>query len=153
MRPNRVWGHGRLRAIVAAVASMISPGLAMRLVFFVLLFSSSAVADPALECGDASSQVEIGTCVGDMEKSVGLALETSFSIAMQAAKELDEVTQRVVAQPALEASQDAWLGYRDAQCDAVGASFGGGSGTGIAITSCRVELGRARVDELLRLAN
>ncbi|CAD0186204.1 hypothetical protein RUESEDTHA_03109 [Ruegeria sp. THAF57] len=125
----------------------------MRFAIFVLLLSSSAAADPALECGDASSQVEIGTCVGDMEQRVELALETSYAIAMQSAKELDDVTQRVVVQPALEASQDAWIRYRDAQCEAVGASYGGGSGTGIGITSCRVELGRARVDELLRLAN
>ncbi len=125
----------------------------MRYVLITLLFSSAALADPTLECADASSQVEIGACVGEMEDRVNLALEASYSFAMQAAKELDDVTERVVAQPALEASQNAWIGYRDAQCEAIGASYGGGSGTGIAITACRVDLGRARVDELLRFAN
>ncbi|MEX0327437.1 MAG: lysozyme inhibitor LprI family protein [Ruegeria sp.] len=110
-------------------------------------------ADPTLECPDAGSQVEIGACVSDMENRVNTAVETAYSLAQNAAAELDDVTGRVVAQPALEASQVAWTAYRDAQCEAVGASFGGGSGTGIGITACRVELGRARVDELLSLAN
>ncbi|CUK19307.1 hypothetical protein RUE5091_04371 [Ruegeria denitrificans] len=125
----------------------------MRYTLIALLFSSAALADPTLECADANSQVEIGACVGEMEERVNLALEASYGFAVQAAKELDEVTGRVVAQPALESAQSAWEGYRDAQCEAVGASYGGGSGTGIAITACRVDLGRARVDELLRFAN
>ncbi|WP_170383836.1 lysozyme inhibitor LprI family protein [Ruegeria atlantica] len=125
----------------------------MRYLLLILLFSPAALADPSLECSDASSQVEIGECVGEMENRVNQAVEASFRIAQQAATELDEVTGRVVAQPALEAAQKVWVIYRDTQCEAVGASYGGGSGTGIAITSCRVELGRARVEELLAFAN
>ncbi|GAA6161787.1 hypothetical protein NBRC116589_39610 [Ruegeria sp. HU-ET01832] len=125
----------------------------MRFAFLILFLSSAASADPALECLDAGSQVEIGACVGAMEDRVNQAIDASYDIAMQSAKELDDVTGRVVAVPALDSAQTAWLAYRDAQCEAVGASFGGGSGTGIGITACRVELGRARVDELLRYAN
>lgn len=123
----------------------------MRWVLILLPFA--ALADPTLECTDAGSQVEIGSCVSDMEARVNAAIESSYSFAMASAKELDEVTGRVVAQPALERAQSAWVAFRDAQCEAVGASYGGGSGTGIAITSCRINLGRARVDELLRYAN
>ncbi|NVO57697.1 DUF1311 domain-containing protein [Rhodobacteraceae bacterium B1Z28] len=125
----------------------------MRRAVLILLFPAAALADPALECSGASSQVEIGSCVAQMEERVNAALEESFGFAMQTAAELDGVTGRTEAQPALEAAQTAWVGYRDAQCAAVGASFGGGSGTGIAITSCRVNLGRTRVDELLRFAD
>ena len=106
-----------------------------------------------MECIDAGSQVEIGSCVSNMELRVNTAIDSSYSLALGSAQELDEVTGRVVAVPSLEASQNAWVAYRDAQCEAVGASFGGGSGTGITITACRVDLGRARVDELLRYAN
>lgn len=125
----------------------------MRFVFVALLFPTVAIADPTLECSSASSQVEIGSCVAEMENRVNVALEISYELAAEAARELDEVTGRVEAQPALETAQTAWARYRDAHCNALGASFGGGSGTGIAITSCRVILGRARIDELLRLAN
>ncbi|WP_170329568.1 lysozyme inhibitor LprI family protein [Ruegeria arenilitoris] len=125
----------------------------MRHALLLLLLPSAALADPTLECTNAGSQVEIGSCVSAMEDRVALALEESYGFALQAAAELDDVTGRNVAQPALEAAQSAWESYRDAQCEAIGASYGGGSGTGIAITSCRVDLGRARVDELLRFAD
>ncbi len=125
----------------------------MRWALAFFMFPCAVLADPTLECTDAGSQVEIGSCVSDMEVRVDAAVASSYAFAAEAAQELDEVTGRVVAVPALEASQNAWMAYRDAQCEAVGASFGGGSGTGIAITACRVDLGRARVDELLRYAN
>ncbi|WP_420585899.1 lysozyme inhibitor LprI family protein [Ruegeria sp.] len=125
----------------------------MRCAVILCLVPMSAIADPTLECADAHSQVEIGACVSDMEERVNMALDAAYGFAVESAKELDEVTGRLVAQPALETAQNAWVAYRDAQCEAVGASYGGGSGTGIGITACRVQLGRARVDELLRYAN
>ena len=125
----------------------------MRYVAVICLVPVAALADPSLECMDAASQVEIGACVAQAEDRVNSAVQVAYGFASDAAKELDEVTGRRVAQLALEASQHAWDAYRDAQCEAVGASFGGGSGTGIGITACRVELGRVRVNELLRIAN
>lgn len=125
----------------------------MRWLIILTAVPFSALADPTLECPDASSQVEIGDCVSEAEKNVRAAVEVAYGIAVQTAQELDEVTGRPAALPALEAAQAAWITYRDMQCEAVGASYGGGSGTGIGITSCRVELGRARVEELLNLAN
>jgi uncharacterized protein YecT (DUF1311 family) len=114
-----------------------------------VLVAGAALADPASECGvDLGSQVEIGDCVAATEKRVEANLATMLGFATDAAKELDGLTGRAVSLPALEASQAAWSAYRDAQCDYVGATFGGGSGTGIAISSCRIELGRARVAEL-----
>ena len=118
-----------------------------------LLAAFPAAADPALECNTGTaSQVEIGECVAEAEARVDAAVEAALGFAMAAATDLDEITGREVAVPALEASQAAWAAYRDAQCEFVGASFGGGSGTGIAIRACRVELGRVRAAELLRYA-
>ena len=65
---------------------------------------------------------------------------------MRSAKELDDVTGRTVALPALEKAQAAWSAYRDTHCDYVGATFGGGSGTGIGINSCKIELARSRAE-------
>jgi uncharacterized protein YecT (DUF1311 family) len=116
-----------------------------------LLAPSLAAADPALECNTgASSQVEIADCVAETEARVDAAVEAAYGFAMTSATDLDEVTGREVAVPALEAAQAAWTAFRDAQCEFAGATFGGGSGTGIAIRSCRVDLGRARVTELFR---
>ncbi|UUV05702.1 lysozyme inhibitor LprI family protein [Ruegeria sp. YS9] len=125
----------------------------MRWVWAVFLLPVPGLADPALECSGAGSQVEIGACVGQAETNVAAAMTEALGFAADAARDLDDVTGRALALPALEASQEAWKAYRDAQCEAVGASYGGGSGTGIAVSSCRVELGRARVAELLRFVN
>ncbi len=114
-----------------------------------LLAPTAGTTDPSLECSAAGSQVEIGICVGAAADQVEAAMAIALEIAQGSAIELDEVTGRKVAGPALDAAQTAWAAYRTAQCDAVGASFGGGSGTGIAIQSCFITLGRARIAELM----
>lgn len=121
----------------------------IRTALIAVLLAGPVWADPALECSRKGSQVEIGACVAEMGRRVDHALGVAFEIAQGAAADLDAATDREVYGPALEASQAAWSAYRDAQCEAVGAAFGGGSGTGIGIAACRVELGRERVAELL----
>lgn len=107
-----------------------------------------ASADPATECG-GGSQVEIGVCVADTLQRVDAMVDIYLGFAKSSAEELDHVTGRKVAAPALEASQAAWAAYRDAHCEYIGATFGGGSGTSIGINSCRIELGRDRAKDLL----
>ncbi len=118
---------------------------------FILLTSLPSVvfADPATECG-GSSQVEIAACVSDTLERVDATVNINLGFATSSAKELDEATGRAVAVPALDAAQASWSTYRDAHCDYVGATFGGGSGTRIGIDSCKIELGRKRAEELMR---
>lgn len=115
---------------------------------FALTLPSLASADPTLEC-DGGSQIEIGACVTATLAAVDRSLDSALGFARTSAEELDRTTGFGTAVPALDAAQEAWSAYREAQCHAVGEGFGGGSGTGIAITACRVTLGRARVKELL----
>ena len=125
------------RFALVAFAALIAPG--------------GAVADPQSECGvNDSSQVEIGACLSAAETVADATVASALDFAMQAAQELDEVTQRKSSVPALMAGQNGWLAYRDQHCEFVGTTYGGGSGTGIAIQSCRVALTRARADELMR---
>lgn len=114
------------------------------------LLAQTVKADPALECSfDFGSQIEIGTCVSKTEARVEQAVQSALGFARTSAKDLDEVTERTASVPALDAGQTAWETYRDLHCKFVGTTFGGGSGTGIAITACRVELGRERVRALM----
>ena len=117
--------------------------------FVVACLPSIALADPASECG-GSSQVEIGDCVADTLERVDATVDTYLGFAMNSAAELDDVTGREVAVPALEAAQTAWSAYRDAHCEYVGATFGGGAGTGIGINAGRITRGRDRADTLMR---
>jgi len=110
-----------------------------------------ATADPQSECSiDASSQIEIGDCLTNAEGIADATVASALDFAMQAAQELDEVTGRESSVPALKAGQAGWMAYRDQHCDFVGTTYGGGSGTGIAIRSCRIALARLRADDLMR---
>lgn len=100
----------------------------------------------------AGSQIEIGTCLENQEKAVDAALGLALQFATDAARELDEVTRRKAAGPALDAGQAAWTAYRGAHCEYVGATYGGGSGTGLAIRGCRIELARERIRTLMQFA-
>lgn len=116
--------------------------------------SHSVLADPSLECSVGSgSQVETGNCLAEVEKTATAAMEMMLGFARSSAEELDQITERSVAVPALEASQQAWATFRDTQCDYAGTLFGGGSGTGIAIQSCRIELIRDRTGALQNMLN
>lgn len=107
-------------------------------------------ADPSLECSITSdTQVAIGDCLTATEASIDGAVKLAFGFAHESAAELDDVTGRDNSVKALSIGQNAWTAYRDAHCDFVGTTFGGGSGTGIAIQSCRIELGRLRTSELM----
>ncbi len=111
-----------------------------------------ATAGPVEECSvQFNSQIEIGNCVGAAEDAADAAMELALGFAMNAAAEIDDATGRSMAVPALEASQTAWIAYRDQQCAFVGTTFGGGSGTGIASHGCRVELARDRADALMEI--
>lgn len=118
-------------------------------VVFAMLWGTVTYADPSLECSVASSsQVETSNCLANVAEAADVALQVMLDSAMQSAAELDGITERDVAVPALTTAQDAWAAYREAQCDYAGALFGGGSGTGIEIQSCRIEMTRTRIKEL-----
>lgn len=125
-------------------------GATCSLIFLLAVTAVPATADPTLECTAASSQVETAECLAAVEATVDGTIAAALGFAMDSAKELDGVTGREVMVPALTAAQAAWSAYRDAECEAAGASFGGGSGTGIAIRACRIDLGRERVARLMQ---
>lgn len=119
----------------------------------VLAAPAAGWADPTLECGlDLGSQVEIGDCLAATEARVDRTVVQALGFAMEAAQALDAETGRPAATPALEAGQAAWSAYRDGHCAFVGATFGGGSGTGAAIRACRIDLGRERAAALMGFA-
>ena len=53
---------------------------------------------------------------------------------------------------ALLQAQRAWLGFRNAQCNAEGAAFAGGSAHGAAVSGCLATLTRERTRQLAAMA-
>ena len=124
----------------------LATGLALSLPSFL-------AADPSLECSVSNdNQIEIGTCLIGTEANVDGAIKLALGFAHSSAEELDNVSEGAGSVKALAQGQSDWTAYRDAHCKFVGTTFGGGSGTGIAIQSCRIELGRLRVTELMKFS-
>ena len=110
---------------------------------------TAAQADPTLECSIGTrTQVETARCLETVEAVATAAMRLRLAAARSQAEELDAVTGRDVAVPALDSAQAAWGAYAAAQCDYAGALFGGGSGTGIEIRACRITLTRERTQAL-----
>jgi uncharacterized protein YecT (DUF1311 family) len=125
---------------------LLATGLAVTLPTFL-------AADPSLECGiNNNSQFEIGNCLTKTEAEVDGAVKLALGFAHASEVDLDKVTDRDRSVKALEAGQTAWTAYRNDHCKFVGTTFGGSSGTGIAIQSCRIELGRLRATELMKFS-
>jgi len=119
---------------------------------FALALPFCVQADPSLECSfEEDSQVEIADCLIETEQRADAAMELVLGYARDAAFELDEVTGRRVAMPALDKAQEAWAVYRDATCAHRRSLSGGGSGGGIAERACKIEITRARTTDLYRL--
>ena len=111
-------------------------------------FASPAAADPILECpGD--NQVEIRQCLAETEARADAALAVTVGIARESAGSQDDLMGGSAAAAAFEAGQAAWEDYRDAHCGYIGSTYGGVSGTGPAITACRITHARARTAELM----
>jgi uncharacterized protein YecT (DUF1311 family) len=92
-------------------------------VFLLSSLPGMVFADPATDCG-GGSQIEIGACVAETLDWVDATVGIYLGFAISSAEELDEVTGRKVAVPALEVGQAAWSAYRDADCHYVGVVLG-----------------------------
>ena len=111
-------------------------------------------ADPLGECWiDASNQIEVRACLEQTRILSEGAMEAALALAGDAAAELDRVTGRSDAVPALDASQQQWRVFRDRNCALRAALAAGGSGAGTFELNCRITMARERADELATLAS
>ncbi|HET6319694.1 MAG TPA: lysozyme inhibitor LprI family protein [Chloroflexota bacterium] len=118
-----------------------------------LLIVPPTLADPVGECQAATTtQVETGQCLTDTLGAAEQVLGSALERAQKKADELDQVTGRVVARPALDKAQAEWETYRTTNCAVRAAFAGGASGSGQFVTSCEIMMTRARTDELYALA-
>lgn len=105
---------------------------------------------PSIACEDsATSQVEMRACLREMLNYVERTLEVASAAAAVEMRELDTVTSADIgAEKAFEKSRTAYAAYRDSACAAVAASYAGGSGAGIAMLSCRLQMDWDRANRI-----
>ncbi|MCB4456231.1 lysozyme inhibitor LprI family protein [Leisingera sp. McT4-56] len=117
----------------------------------VVLLALPAWANPALECGQGS-QEEVGSCVAEDEEGVEAALFNALEAAMITAAERDNTSGGTASEAALMQSQNTWEAFRAAHCSYIGTAHPVPEEAGIATRACWTKLGRARVEELVRLS-
>jgi uncharacterized protein YecT (DUF1311 family) len=119
-----------------------------------LLAATLVLADPVAECqASTSNQVETTQCLSDTLGAAQQVPQLELGRAQEKADGLDQVTGRVEARPALDASQAEWEKFRDLNCKVPFVFAAGASGAGQFQASCAIEMTRARTQELAALAS
>jgi uncharacterized protein YecT (DUF1311 family) len=106
------------------------------LTIFILAMGASARA----QCEDAKSTAQTNACFAKELKKADTELNGVYRATVKKLHPEDAIL--------LRKTQRAWLAYRDAQCAAEHALWGGGTGGPAAWMSCKLELTRQRTAEI-----
>ncbi|MCB1471490.1 MAG: DUF1311 domain-containing protein [Rhodobiaceae bacterium] len=102
-------------------------------------------------CEDAGSNVEIGACLASEYERADKELNRVWKLVQQSIDASDYVPadQRKVWKKVLLEAQRGWIKLKENDClQAVPFEWYGGSGAGIAATSCALEMTEARTKDL-----
>mgnify|MGYP000933126854 CR=1 FL=1 len=131
----------------------------MKRVSLVLLclmsFRYADAAQPAPNCNDPQSNLEMKLCAARDLKSAEAELKTAFERALASAEgqyrsvEKEPGFERIPNMPEqLRRAQRAWEAYRDLNCDYRNLLYYGGSMAPLAVTGCLLDMTKARTKEL-----
>ena len=115
---------------------MSSAGKGILLAFFIVAVSPMARA----QCDDAKTTLQINECFAKELKKADAELNGVYRLTIKKLEPAEAVL--------LRKAQRAWLGYRDAHCEADRAQWDGGTGGPAAFMSCKLELTRKRTAEI-----
>jgi len=113
-----------------------------------LLTAGAATAGALDECLIRNEPAAVNRCLVDLDKEAQAALVKAEGDAGKRARDIDNVTGRSPAAPALAKSMRAFSEYRKAQCEFVRAMYSTAAGSEQAQLGCMVDLTRRRVREL-----
>ena len=132
------------RSVLAVVLALIG---------LLCVAPSGAYADPVGECQMITlNQVETGQCLQDTLATVDAVMNNALANAQAEADELDQVTGRTEARPALDRAQTSWSAFRALNCLVPAAMAAGASGSGHFTLGCQISMARARTLELQGIA-
>jgi uncharacterized protein YecT (DUF1311 family) len=137
----------------ALVVTKTQKGITMRMIALPVL-SLLCVAIPAqaqFNCDNVTSNAEATECSGREFTRADRELNEVYQEALEIVSEhgTEWRTSAEEWEEKLRASQRAWLAFRDADCKVLTRiEWDGGSGTGLAITTCMTELTRTRIKAL-----
>jgi uncharacterized protein YecT (DUF1311 family) len=94
------------------------------------------------DCGEAKTTPEINSCMFGVEEKTN----TNFNTFYEALRSL--LTPDSDAARQLDSSQELWAKYSASACDAIDAFYRSGSIRVSAVTGCRIQLTRSRMQDL-----
>jgi uncharacterized protein YecT (DUF1311 family) len=109
---------------------------AVLLTFFI--FGADSVA--RAQCDEAKTTLQINECFAKELRKADAEVNRVYRLTVKKLQPDDAAF--------LRKAQRAWLAYRDAQCEAEHALWGGGTGGPAARMSCSLELTRKRAAEI-----
>jgi uncharacterized protein YecT (DUF1311 family) len=119
------------------------------------VLSSVAQAEPVANCKDPQSNLEMKMCAAQDLHAAENELKIAFERALKAAEDQydsvlrDPGFEKMPNMPdALRKAEAAWEAFRDVNCDYQNLVYYGGSMASLAVTSCRLDMTKARVKEL-----
>lgn len=123
---------------------MLNSGLVwIGLLSLLIVSTLLAVTARGVDCGDATTQLEIEKCSKAEFENLNRALETAYSDYWKSrtGRERD----------LLERAQKFWMRYRDANCEASAAVYAGGSLAATEFVACKKRLSEERLAEMKRI--
>lgn len=104
-----------------------------------------------IDCSNAMSTVEMNHCAGLELEKADAELNKVYKMALARIPEMagEPPFDAKSWEGVLRASQRAWVTFRDAECDGhAPMSWGGGTGTTVAVLGCKTSLTEARTKML-----
>ena len=115
-----------------------------------LLLAGPLPAQPAPDCGNAITQLDLNLCAAAEYDAADRDLNRVWKQARAKAKELDAGLEGRLkgAEEALLAAQRGWIAYRDGHCTLAGFDARGGSMEPMLVSGCLAATTRLRTREL-----
>lgn len=117
--------------------------------FIISLSGKSSYSKTLTECQDMPDNASIGMCLDDVFKESDAQLNLKYQklvsrLKTSSLEENKELLSRLVK------AQRAWITFKDTTCELEGMQMYGGSGQGLQVLSCHLEMTEKRIEDLIR---
>ena len=126
----------------------------MRVLILLAVGASLSLPSPGIAeesiCAEAQTTIEIGDCVSKAYDKADAELNAVWKKVMATFEANDYMPTKIQKEwkETLLASQRDWIAFKEADCDAVGFEWFGGTGQGNAVTFCLLDHTTTRTKDL-----
>ena len=114
--------------------------ITLLLALLLMCITSSAQKQKPKPCEDAQTQADMNICFGNEYKKADAALNKTYQQLVAMLEDEEKVQLKNV--------ENAWLKYRDANCEFVGDQYKGGSMRPMIVAICLADVTNNRTTEL-----